>query len=73
MFELLFKYPASLFSKGQFVFLAGWPLWALGVCLAVAAIALAYPFWREHRSHTDTLSGVRSAGLWLLQTLLVTV
>jgi len=25
MFEFLFKYPATVFSKGQFVLLAAWP------------------------------------------------
>ncbi len=73
MFELLFKYPASLFAKGQFVFLAAWPLWALGICLTLAAAALAYPFWRARRQHEETLGGMRSAGIWILQTLLVTV
>jgi len=73
MFELLFKYPASLFSKGQFVFLASWPLWTLGICLVLAAAVLAYPLWKEHKQHTDTLGGMRSAGIWMLQTLLVTV
>ena len=39
MFEFLFKYPASVFSKGQFVLLGAWPAWILG--LGIAAIALA--------------------------------
>ena len=33
MFELLFKYPASLFHKGQFVFLTPWPLWLLAIAI----------------------------------------
>ena len=73
MFELLFKYPASLFSKGQVVFLARWPLWALLVCLLLAAAALAYPMWRRRHEHTATLHGLRPVGIWLLQTLLVSI
>ena len=73
MFELLFKYPASLFAKGQFVFLAAWPLWAFGLCLLLAAVVLAYPLWKARQKHADPMSGMRSAGIWLLQTLLVTV
>jgi len=37
MFELLFKYPASLFHKGKFVLLTPWPLWLLAVAILVAA------------------------------------
>ena len=33
MFEFLFKYPAAVFAKGQFVFLASWPLWLLALLL----------------------------------------
>ncbi len=73
MFELLFKYPAALFSKGQFVFLARWPIWAFGVCVLLAAVVLAYPFWKERREHTAALGGLRPVGIWLLQTLLVSI
>lgn len=38
MFELLFKYPAVVFSKGEFVFGRAWPLWLLAA-LAIAAAA----------------------------------
>ena len=29
MFQFLFKYPSSIFSKGEFVLLGGWPKWVL--------------------------------------------
>ncbi len=41
MFEILFKYPASLFRKGHFVFLTPWPLWIL----AIASHATAWLTW----------------------------
>ena len=43
MFELLFKYPASIFHKGQFVFLTPWPLWVLAISILAVAGVL---FWR---------------------------
>ena len=45
MFELLFKYPTSLFHKGQFVFLTPWPLWLLAIAILAAsgAAVLARP------------------------------
>ncbi len=39
MFELLFKYPAIMFHKGEFVFGRAWPLWLL---IALCASAAAY-------------------------------
>ena len=53
MFELLFKYPASIFHKGQFVFLTPWPLWLLAIAILAAAGAL---FWHVRRNH-GMLSG----------------
>ena len=67
MFEFLFKYPATVFSRGQFVLLAPWPLWLLVVAVLAAAGALA---WHVSR-HRGLLSGVRSVMVWLLETALV--
>jgi uncharacterized membrane protein len=64
MFELLFKYPASLFHKGQFVFLTPWPLWLLAIGIIAAAAAL---YWHVRRNH-GALSGARPVGIWLLET-----
>jgi uncharacterized membrane protein len=64
MFELLFKYPASIFHKGQFVFLTPWPLWVLGLAVLAAAGLL---FWHVHRNH-GMLSGLRPVAIWLLET-----
>jgi len=67
MFELLFKYPASLFHKGQFVFLTPWPLWLMAVGILAAAGLL---FWHV-RSHHGLLSGLRPLAIWLLESALV--
>ena len=67
MFELLFKYPATVFSRGQFVFLAPWPVWLLAVAVLAAAGALAWHVLRHH----GLLLGARPVVVWLLQTALV--
>jgi uncharacterized membrane protein len=66
MFELLFKYPASLFHKGQFVLLTPWPQWLLWAAILVAAGLL---FWHVRRNH-GMLSGSRPIAIWLLETAL---
>src|ERR1044071_1182559 len=63
MFELLFKYPASIFHKGQFVFLTPWPLWMLALGVLAAAGLL---FWHVRRNH-GMLSGLRPAAIWILE------
>jgi uncharacterized membrane protein len=67
MFELLFKYPASLFQKGKFVLLTPWPLWLLGIAILVAAVLL---FWHVRRNH-GMLSGWRPGIIWLLESCLI--
>lgn len=67
MFEFLFKYPSAIFSKGQFVFLAPWPVWILGFAIAIAAAALA---WHVARNR-GLLTGARPVAIWLFETALV--
>jgi hypothetical protein len=67
MFELLFKYPASIYQKGQFVFLTPWPLWLMAFAIVAAAAAL---FWHVQR-HRGMLDGIRPVFIWILQTCLV--
>src|SRR5215510_7556885 len=69
MFEFLFKYPVSLFHKGQFVFLTPWPLWLLGLGILIAAALL---FWHVRRNH-GMLSGLRPVAIWLLETAMVAI
>src|ERR1035437_3515586 len=69
MFELLFKYPISIFHKGKFVFLTPWPLWLLFIGI-LAASALLY--WHVRRNH-GMLSGLRPVAIWLLETCMVAV
>src|SRR3954447_12307765 len=67
MFEILFKYPASIFHKGQFVFLTPWPLWLLPIAVLAVAGAL---FWHVRRNH-GMLSGLRPLVIWVLEACMV--
>jgi uncharacterized membrane protein len=67
MFELLFKYPASLFHKGHFVLLTPWPVWVL----ALAVLAAAALLFLHVRRHHGMLSGLRPIGIWVLETAMV--
>src|SRR5207247_8654892 len=66
MFEFLFKYPATVFSKGQFVLLSAWPAWTLGLAILAIAIGLG---WHVQRRR-GFLTGARPVAIWLLETLL---
>src|SRR5580700_5697395 len=72
MFEFFFKYPASVFSKGTFVFAGGWPLWLLAIAILAAGVGLAF-FVRRNTAKSARVKGGRSAVVWLLQTLLASV
>jgi len=71
MFELLFKYPQEVFSRGTFVLAGGWPVWLLVVAILAAAAGLGFLVWRS--AGAGRLAGVKSAAVWLLQTLLASV
>ena len=69
MFELLFKYPQSVFSRGNFVLLGGWPKWVLLLLMVAAAAVLAAIVWNR-AAGSARLAGPRKVFVWLLQTLL---
>jgi len=50
MFEFLFKYSPTVFRKGEFVFLTGWPLWLLVALVVAAATGLAWHLARSPKS-----------------------
>jgi uncharacterized membrane protein len=67
MFEFLFKYPRTVFYKGEFLFLSGWPLWLLAALIAVAAAALAW----HVRAHGQRLARTRQGVIWALESALM--
>ncbi len=73
MFEFLFKYPSSLFSKGNFVLLGTWPLWLLFSAVVLAGGGLAWSIWIRRKRIASSVQGGKSVAVWALQTLLVTL
>src|SRR5436305_14030848 len=69
MFELLFKYPPAIFSKGKLVLLAPWSFWALLLLLVLGAGAVAW-FLREKRG---ALTTVRLAAIGMAQTAMIAI
>ena len=70
MFELLFKYPASVFGKGKLVLLGGAPAWLLPVAILAAGGLLG---WYLARRHQSLRSRGRAVAVWALQSLLAAV
>ncbi|MCS7023542.1 MAG: hypothetical protein NZV14_01990 [Bryobacteraceae bacterium] len=67
MFDFFFKYPASVFAKGQFVLLASWPLWWMAALMVVGGLLLAWAVWRQRKRVAGRARGLRLAALWALQ------
>ena len=72
MFELLFKYPMAVFSRGTFVFLGGWPSWMLIAAIVAAAVGLGFLVWRMTAA-AGRIHGLRSVAVWILQTALASI
>jgi uncharacterized membrane protein len=69
MFEFLFKYPLSIYRQGTFIFLAGWPIWLMGLGVLAAAGVLGFLIWRQSSGSTR-MGVVRRTSVWVLQTAL---
>src|SRR6266511_5874232 len=73
MFQLLFKYPLSAFSRGQLVLLRPWPAWVLWIGMVASAAALAWVMRARLARLGEATSGLRrwrAGAIWLLQALL---
>lgn len=73
MFQFLFKYPAPVFSKGDFVLLGGWPKWVLVLLLVVTAAGLALLIRSRLPQAAPNLRSWRAIVIWLLESALVTL
>lgn len=71
MFEFFFKYPVTVFSKGSFVLLGGWPVWSLALLIVTVAGGLAWAVWLRRNRISPSVRGVRTVAVWLLQTALL--
>jgi uncharacterized membrane protein len=70
MFEFLFKYPASAFSRGEVVLLANWPKWILLVLILAASAGLALLLGSKLSRSVPTLRNWHMGVLWFLQSAL---
>src|ERR1700730_3301112 len=73
MFQLLFKYPRTVFAKGQIVLLGPWPTWVLWLFVAIAAIGLAWLIRLRLPTAVSPLRTWRVGLIWLLQSALAAV
>src|SRR6202795_1139058 len=70
MFEFLFKYPRSVYARGQFALLGAWPKWMLVLLIVAAAIGLAWLIRSRMARAAPVMRGWRASVIWGLQTLL---
>ncbi len=67
MFEFLFKYPASVYSRGTFVLLGTWPRWLLYGGMAACALLLAGLLIAKRRRMLAGFRHGRAIAIGLLQ------
>jgi uncharacterized membrane protein len=70
MFEFLFKYPRSVYARGQFSLLGAWPQWMLVVLILASAAGLAWLIRSRLAQAAPVVRGWRAWVIWGLQTLL---
>ena len=73
MFEFFFKYPRSVYSRGQFALLGAWPWWVLVLLIVLAAGGLAWLIRSRLAQAAPAIRGWRAWVIWGLQTLLAAV
>ncbi len=71
MLQFLFKYPSTVFAKGQFALLSSWPAWLLLVLIAAAAGGLALLIRLRLRDAGLELRSWRAWVIWGMQSALV--
>jgi uncharacterized membrane protein len=70
MFEFLFKYPQSVYARGQFALLGAGPKWMLALLILAAAVGLAWLIRARLAQAAPVMRGWRVWLIWSLQTLL---
>ena len=69
MFEFFFKYPRSVYARGQFALLGAWPKWMLVVLIVAAGAGLAWLIRSRLARAAPVMRGWRAWVIWGLQTL----
>ncbi len=70
MFEFFFKYPRSVYERGQLALLGAWPTWVLIVLIVAAAVALAWLIRSRLAQAAPVMRSWRAWVIWGLQTIL---
>jgi uncharacterized membrane protein len=73
MFEFFFKYPRSVYARGQFALLGAWPKWMLVLLILAAAAGLAWLIRSRMAQAAPVMRSWRAWVIWGLQTLLAAV
>ncbi|MGA3240251.1 MAG: vWA domain-containing protein [Bryobacteraceae bacterium] len=73
MFQFFFKYPRSVYERGQFALLGAWPKWILVLLIVAAAAGLAWLIRSRMAQAAPVMRGWRAWVIWGLQTLLAAV
>ena len=73
MFEFLFKYPRSVYARGQFALLGAWPKWLLVLFVIGAAVGLGFLIRSRLAQAAPIMRSWRVWVLWSLQTLLAAI
>jgi len=73
MFEFFFKYPRSVYERGQFALLGAWPKWVLVLLIVAAGAALAWLIWSRLAEAAPVMRGWRAWVVWGMQTLLAAI
>ncbi len=70
MFEFFFKYPRSVYTRGQFALLGAWPTWVLVLLILAAAAGLAWLIRSRLAEAAPVMRSWRAWVIWGLETLL---
>ena len=71
MFQVFFKYPIPVFTKGRFVLLGAWPAWVLLALIAAAVAGLALLILWRLRQDAPKLRSWQVGVIWGTQSALV--
>src|SRR6202167_785342 len=73
MFEFFFKYPRSVYARGQFALLGAWPKWILVLLIVAAAAGLAWLIRSRQPEAAPVMRSWRVWVIWAMQTLMAAI
>src|ERR1700685_1274528 len=73
MFEFFFKYPRSVYTRGQFALLGAWPAWVLVLLILAVAVGLGWLIRSRLAEAAPVMRIWRAWVIWGLETLLAAI